>query len=336
MFQLAIWEMNPKFKKSDFTQEYLEDAISADAEHGSQFVDTQSTFFQPDEVASCIMKKPRLETGNPAIQYWLRLDPSRKNDRYSIAVGHKERIKAEPGSQDEHGERIHAFIDYIQYWEPRWFENVTGNEVAGGTWKDRRGCTRRVVDTQEVMTHIHELMDRFNIVGVTSDQFESQYIIEELNAMFGTKEHPFAEIRPITEKNNWLAYRNIKKMINNKTFHIYQEKAFIEEALVAMRFNKGKPLDVDVWSGDEDPEDIGKGPQLVYSVEAPRTGPIRTDDVLDSVVFDVWDMMMNPDLAPFTGGVAKGYGERELKVNELEKIAGFKSRSFSDTIPTEW
>ena len=51
MFQLAIWEINPKYaSKEDFSQEYDEDPITADAEHGSQFVDAMNVFLSEQEI----------------------------------------------------------------------------------------------------------------------------------------------------------------------------------------------------------------------------------------------------------------------------------------------
>ncbi len=328
MFQLAAWEINPKFTREDFAQEYAEDHITADAEHGSQFVDAKSTFLSPAEVYSCVKEtRTRLDKGDPSIQYWIRLDPSRIHDRYSIAIGHKERF--------DDG-RIVAVIDHVRYWQCYWTDG-DDNVVKKPRVQDRLRYKFHGVSTQEILTYLHEIVEKFNVVGISSDQFESQYIIEEMNEMYGTEEYPFGFIKPITQMGNWLTYRNLKKLIYQGCFEIYHEEAFIEEALVAMRFNKNKPLDIEE-KGDDDSEGDGDEvdetlarSQLIYSVEAPRSGSVTTDDVLDSVAFCVFDMMSNMDMAPANIGEAKAYTEAEGK----KKAQSPLSRLDGD-IPEKW
>lgn len=326
MFQLATWEINPKYEKKDFDQEYAEDYITADAEHGSQFVDAKSTFLTREEVYSCIREhRVNREQGERHIQYWVRLDPSRIHDRYAIAVGHKERTA---------DGKIVAVIDHIKYWHAYWTDS-DGNVQRPRRAADRAKLTFHGVNTQEILAYLHGLIERFNILGVSSDQFESQYIVEEMNECYGTEEFPFGFIKPINQINNWLAYRNLKKMIYQGCVEMYHEQAFIEEALVAMRFNKNKPLDIDMKEdddegGDEVDETLARS-QLIYSVEAPRSGSVTTDDVLDSVAFCIFDMMSNMELAPANMGEAKAYGVDEVN-SKTEKP---KSR-LDGEIPEKW
>lgn len=312
MFQLAIWEINPNFSKADFEQEYAEDRITADAEHGSQFVDSKNAFFTEDQVHSCIDPElERLEKGDPAIEYWMRLDPSRVHDRYAISIGHKEVRYDESGYPT-----IHAVIDYVHYWEAQWYRKDNNEPYTPQNAKERSEGFLHAVDMQEVLAYCHDLIARFNIIGVSSDQFESQYIIEELEQAYGTKDYPFGFIRPITEKSNWLAYRNILKMVVNRTFHIYHEPAFIEEACVAMRYNKNKPMDFSLEDEMDDDTDAEVG--VIYTVKAPRSGSVKTDDVLDVVTFNVWDMMINAEMTPYDLGTVQADKREGLeKINKM-------------------
>ncbi len=337
MFQMAVWEINPKYVngKADFAQEYAEDPVTADAEHGSKFVDAVNVFLTPAEVQRPIkahLKKQ--DQGQPGIQYWIRIDPSRKHDRYALCLGHKE-YRRENGY-----ERIVAVMDYITWWQARWFDRETGEERVSVSARDKQRLRCEPVNPQRILEHIEDLCLRFNVVGVSSDQFESQYIIDELNDRYGSEEFPFGFIHPITEKANWLAYRNLKKLINTDCLELYAEPSYIEEASVAMRYNKNKPLDtkpdellpggLDEWDDDEDEAKIDQ-PNLIYSVAAPTRGAVKTDDVLDAVTFCAWDMMVNPelgvaDLRLLEAGVPEKKkakpGEEEIPIREnlLEDI----------------
>lgn len=295
MFQLAVWEMNPKYRgKEDFAQEFDEDPITADAEHGSQFVDAVNVFLTYDEVWRPVKTYlHKRDSGEPAVEYWIRLDPSRKHDRYALALGHKE-YRKENGK-----ERIVAVVDYVTYWQAKWFDRETGDEVMNATPSQKTRLRVEPVNPQMVLDHIERLLEVFNVVGVSSDQFESQYIVDELNERYGSEDNLFGFIIPITEKTNWLAYRNLKKLINTDCFEIYHEDAYLEEAAVAMRYNKNKPIETKPdelfpsgWDEDEDLEGIDQI-GLIYSVQAPRNGLVKTDDVLDGVTFLLWDMMTN-------------------------------------------
>jgi hypothetical protein len=301
MFQVAIWHINPNFKREDFDQEFREDPITADAEHGSQFVDSLNVFLTQREVWSPIKPYRKEQThGQKSVQYWIRIDPSRKHDRYALALGHKEYGKDEFGH-----ERIVMVVDYITYWQARWFDKVTGEEVFPKRTADKLKNRCEPVNPQTILNFIEELCKRFNVMGVSSDQFESQYIIDELNDRYGSEEYPFGFINAITEKSNWLAYRNLKKLINTDCIELYHYEPYIEEASVAMRYNKNKPLDTrpdelfgiveDEWEDDDEESKID-APNLIYSVQAPTSGAVRTDDVLDGVTYLAWDVMTNPTL----------------------------------------
>ena len=321
MFQLATWEINPKYSKADFQQEYDEDFVTADAEHGSQFVDAKSTFLTPAEVYSCIrQERTNMDKGNAHTQYWIRLDPSRVHDRYALALGHKERT--------EDG-KIIAVVDHVKWWQAYWTD-AEGNIQRPRRAADRARMKFHGVNTQEILAYLHMLVENFNVIGVSSDQFESQYIVEEMNECYGTDEYPFGFIKPITQMSNWLAYRNLKKLIYQGCFEIYEEQAFIEEALVAMRFNKNKPLDIEEKEDDDDDETVLRT-NLIYTVEAPRSGSVTTDDVLDSVTFLAFDMMSNMDLAPANAGESKAYG-----VDTKKKEREMPLPSLADEIPENW
>lgn len=338
MFQLAIWNINPNFKKEDFAQEYAIDSVDADAEQGSQFVDAMNTFLTEAEVYSMIKPdQKRKEKGDGKTQYWMRIDPSRKHDRYAIAVGHKEKRVDEKGR-----EQIVAVVDHVHYWEAFW-EDADGNKCRPKRPADKARMKFVGVSTQEILAYMYDLCERFDIVGVTSDQFESQYIIEELNEAFGTAEFPFGFINAITEKSNWLAYRNMKKLIYQGCLEIYPEQAFIDEALVAMRYNKNKPLqhqDVYLEANDEGAEIPDKDPNMIYSVQAPRSGPTTTDDVMDVVAFLAFDMMSNMDLSPIKMQGVGSKGIRDSAKKEVVKTnpvsSGDGAVSYIDTIPESW
>jgi hypothetical protein len=344
MFQLAVWEMgNPKYGdggKQHFAQEYAEDPITADAEHGSQFVDAVNVFLTPDEVWRPI--KGSLEkrmSGDPAIEYWIRLDPSRKHDRYALSLGHKEYRK------EGNHERIVAVVDYVCYWQAKWFDRESGEEITNATPTQKSRLRCEPVNPQMVLEHIEQLLEKFNVVGVSSDQFESQYIIDELNERYGSDDDPFGFINPITEKSNWLAYRNHKKLINTDCFEIYQEDAYIEEASVAMRYNKNKPLETRPdelipggWEEDDDPEGIDE-PNLIYSVQAPRNGMVKTDDVLDAVVFCNWDMMTNAKMGVAGLDLLTAGGTRD-SAKLTDKFGTHNSRTVQESplmeLPDRW
>lgn len=327
LFQLAVWEINPNFTKADFEQEYLEDPITADAEMGSQFVDAINTFLSPAEIQSCIKpERIKLFKGRPDVQYWIRLDPSRKNDRYALALGHKERVVEENG-----GERIITVVDHVHFWESYWLHNETGQRYNPKTAKERLEGRQLHVNTQEVLAYVNNLIENFNVMGVSTDQFESQFIVEELNDLYGHKNEDFGFIKPITEKSNWLAYRALRKQIVTGNFEIYNEPAFIAEALVAMRYNKNKPMEVGEGEEEEDFQ-ASNSFGLIYTVEAPRSGPCRTDDVLDAVTFLNFDLLSNPGLAPASSGTVQ-YTMHDLQ-QQLEEIE--PTTGSLEGLPNEW
>ncbi len=342
MFQLAIWEINPRYAgKEDFQQEYDEDPVTADAEHGSQFVDAVNVFLSESEVNRSINRNLKKQyEGSHEKEYWIRIDPSRKHDRYAIAVGHKEY------RNDEGRERIVAVVDYIHYWQAVW-KDKDGAVIENPTMSQKASAVCTPVNPQVALAHIEELIQKFNVIGVSADQFESQYIVDELNERYGSEEYPFGFIIPITEKLNWLAYRNLKKMINTDCVEIYPEKAYIEEASVAMRYNKNKPVETkpdDLYSGfdeDDESEDKIDAPNLIYSVAAPRSGAVKTDDVLDAVAFLVWDMMTNPRMGVsgmdmLVAGVAsKEQGiMSNRRNNDVERV--IKPESPLMELPEKW
>lgn len=340
MFQLAIWKINPKYVngKEDFAQEYKEDPITADAEHGSQFVDAKNVFLTRDEVYNPIKPwRHEMEHGIGNVQYWIRIDPSKKHDRYALALGHKEY------SRDEFGhEKILMVIDYMTYWQARYFCKETGEEMFPKKTNERLKYRCETVNPQAILGYIEELMQKFNVVGVTSDQFESEYIVNELNDRYGSDEYPFGFVIPITQKTNWLAFRNLKKLINTDCLELYHYQPYIEEALVAMRWNKNKPLDTrpdelfglveDEWEDEDDDESKIDAPNLIYTVMAPTSGAVKTDDVLDVVTFLSWDVMTNPQLGVADLSTVGGRGERGVaKETPLDRSGGKLNE-----IPMQW
>jgi hypothetical protein len=308
LLQFAIWEFNPSFQKSDFDQEYAVDFVTAEAEHGSQFVDVRHKFLSDEEVDFAIEKdRTMLLAGHPDCTYWIHLDPSRKHDRYALAMGHKELRNG----------RIVAVIDHMAYWQSHFIDRE-GNVVIPTSTIEKKSLIQIPIKPQEVYEYLETLINNFAIVGVSADQFESGWIIDELNARYGTAEEPFAFIEPITRKLNWLANRMIKKLINTDAFKTYPDEIWEAEARHVMRWNKNKPLDTvadDLWGDFEDDQAIDD-PNLIYTVEAPRSGKVKTDDGWDATVFCTYKMMTNPDMTPWEM-VIQGVGKRETaKINE--------------------
>jgi hypothetical protein len=321
LIQMAVWEVNPNFSRKDFDSEYAQDFVTAEAEHGSQFVDVKHRFLTEEEVARAVkrLKEKRWE-GESRVQYWMHLDPSRKHDRYAVAIGHKEIREG----------RIVAVVDHVSWWESHYVDDE-GNQVYPKNWSEKQRYRLVPIKPQEIFNFIEDMLEKFPIQGVSSDQFESQWIIEELNERHGTAEYPFGFIEPITRKLNWLANRLIKRLINTGAFEIYNEPEWEKEALHVMRWNKNKPIDTmpdDLW-GDFDSDEEIDDPNLIYTVEAPRTGKVKTDDLWDAVVFLVWKMMTNPDLTPYDMKI-ESLGQRDSAKIQKEVVS---RKSFLEDMP---
>jgi hypothetical protein len=313
LFQLAIWEVNPSFQKKDFDSEYAIDYITAESEQGSQWVDVKHRFLTTDEVNRAIERnREEKDFGDPDKLYHIHLDPSRKHDRYSVTIGHKEIRNG----------KIVAIIDKIRYFQA-YYTDKNGSTVYPKSNQEKQKLILVPVQPQEVYDYLVELIEhRFTVYGVTADQFDSGWIIEELNAQYGLPEQAFAEIMPITRKLNYLANRLIKKLINTDAFKIYPDPIWEAEALHVMRYNKNKPLDTvadDLW-GDFDDDTAVDDPNLIYTVEAPRSGGVKTDDGWDGAVFCTYKMMTTPDMTPTDMSVVAFKKDADAKMPEGRKM----------------
>lgn len=245
LFQLATWEMVPGLTKNHFAAEFRADEESAEMEIGAQFGAAASKFLTPELVEACVNSRlAKREAGERGVRYFMHLDPGLKSSGYALAVVHKE-VRA--------GREVYI-VDHMKSWV---------------------GTRSHPVEIAEVENYVLSLCRRFKVVKITVDQFNSAATIQK----FERAGLPIEET-PFTDQYNFEIYANLKTLIENAQFEVYDETR--------------DPRRTDFHAPGLGPEDY---PTLVeqlkelerhnmarrYRVQAPAAGPVRVDDLADAV-----------------------------------------------------
>ncbi|MDI6711477.1 MAG: hypothetical protein QME76_12485 [Bacillota bacterium] len=246
MFQLATWEMVPGQTKDDYADEYARDEEAADAEYGAQFLRVAGAYLDPELVdASLDPSLMRRDHGERGLRYFMHLDPAIKRDRYGIAVVHKE---------IRDGREVYI-VDHLKTFS---------------------GTRDNPVRIAEVEDYVRGLCNRFRIVKITADQFNSASTLQNLQAS-GLP----AEETPFTERFNYEIYANLRTLIQAGQLKIYDDSGDNSPGLIAqlkhlVRHNKSR----------------------LYSVSAPDSGPVQVDDLADAVAAACYQCARSAGIVP--------------------------------------
>jgi len=205
MVQIPTWEMNPSVSKEFLRSEFNKKPESFDCEYGAQFRNTLTKFLKyPEFLDSCINTGTlEAERGNPRLRYYLALDPSQGQNGYAAVLGHKATITDQSNNPVDK-----VVIDKINKWQ-----------IGRGVFTNAQ-----IIDPAIIEEWIIGLRKLFNIVLVVFDQFDSNYIVNNL-----IKRGINAERHHFTDKYNHLIYTNLRDLIYNRKFEMYDESEAIEE-----------------------------------------------------------------------------------------------------------
>jgi hypothetical protein len=159
--QLPTWRMNIN---EEFSREILEkeerskDPMAFLTSWGARFVGSEGRrFFEESRVTSCIdFTAQEAERGDPALSYYIHLDPATTSHNYALAMVH---ATAYINSAGEMKRKI--FLDCIKTWRP-----------------DESGP----VKLKDVEDYVRALCRKFKVVQVTYDSFQSRQTIQNLTA----------------------------------------------------------------------------------------------------------------------------------------------------------
>lgn len=156
LFQLATWDANPNFERSEFEDALKKNPERAMAEFGARFrTHGGNAFFPHDKIDIAFQKhdKYKKDEGTKGHMHYLHIDPAINSDRYSFMICHPE-MRYDPNIKEY---VKHIVEDYSRAFSPT---------IIGG-----------YIDPDEIIdNYILPLFNRFNIVSVT---FDAMFSIEQ-------------------------------------------------------------------------------------------------------------------------------------------------------------
>jgi len=284
MFRIPTWEMNDSITFEYLESEKKRNPETFDSEFGADFSSIISGFFKyPEKIDACIIRSCETSNPNGNFGHYIAVDPSSSQNGYALAMVHveqRERIKELDGKEKKEKKNI-VVLDRWKVW------NLRDPEFEGLPY----------IDEEVIFDYINNLCQRFRVVKIAYDQFESTSSVMKFKKM-GVN----AIKTPFSRHYNTKIYKKLRDMIYDERLDLFYNERGIKELKNLQEKKVGKK-------------------QIV--VEAPLQGEITTDDLCDVLANAIFIATSNE--VGFSGSSIIGTNGYQTYSTNGDKITSFQS-----------
>jgi hypothetical protein len=180
----ATWEMNPAISRESLNGEFLADPEGAASEYGAEFVSGLGAFLDPAEVLACMQGGAGVLPPADGVRYSAAIDPAFSRDAFALGIAHRE---------DET-----LVVDGVWTWNRAGFEST--------------------------LDQVADVVRRYGVRTVRSDQFSSQAVLEGLQ-----RRRLGCEPVAWDAKSKWEAFSRLKALIRMRTIELPDDDALRAE-----------------------------------------------------------------------------------------------------------
>jgi hypothetical protein len=164
ILKLPTWIINADINVDELLSEKRQDPVEFNMQFGAEFgTNSENPFLDPEDVKYAFENSERLtrcEKREGQHEYYCHIDPSNRNDYYTLVVCHA----IPTGQKDFQGNAQKRYIvDHIQYWAPVHM--------------------KQPVNVKEVEDYLLDLHSRFRFKQISFDQWHSSETIKKLSGM---------------------------------------------------------------------------------------------------------------------------------------------------------
>lgn len=163
ILKLPTWMINANIDSKELLSEKKLDPVEFNMQYGAEFgTNSENPFFDPEDIITAFASSSRLtrlENRENIFDYYCHVDPSNRNDYYTLVVGHSERTN-EKDANNNYKKRY--FVDHIQYWAPVHM--------------------KQPVNVELVEEYIINLHSKFRFKQISFDQWHSMETIDRLKS----------------------------------------------------------------------------------------------------------------------------------------------------------
>lgn len=242
MFQLPTWEMNETITFGYLDSEKRRNAESFDRELGASFATVISGFFRyPERVDRCVISEHETKSPTGQFSYYIAVDPSANNHGYAMAMVHPEQRYKDVESKGRIIQKRETIVklDRWMVWE------LTDPEFEGLEY----------IDENVVHEYIEKLIQKFKIVKIVYDQFDSTAAVLKWRKMgINSMKTPFSR------GYNMKIYNTLKTLVYESRLELFNNERGIKEVKSLQEKKVGKRQ---------------------FVIQAPKMGEVVTDDMAD-------------------------------------------------------
>jgi hypothetical protein len=242
MFRIPTWEMNETITFEFLDSERKRNRESFDSEFGAEFSSVVSGFFKyPEKIDECTLREDETFTPNNNCGHYIAVDPSSSQNGYALAMVHvelRDRIRTENGKEIKERKSV-VVLDRWKMW------SLNDPEFAGLPY----------IDEEIVLDYMSNLFQKFRVVKVVYDQFDSTSSVLKLY-----KAGVNAIKTPFSRHYNTKIYKNLRDLIYDERMDLFFHDLGIKELKNLQEKRVGKKQ---------------------FLVEAPLQGEVTSDDLCD-------------------------------------------------------
>jgi len=286
MFQIPTWEMNETITFEFLDSEKKRNPESFSTEFGAEFSSVVTGFFKfPEKIDEAIKKEDETTVPKEAnFIHYIAVDPSASRNGYALAMVHIE-IKDIVKKDGNKEIKTKGPVVVLDKW------NV---------WnlKENDDPTLAYIDTDVIEQYILGLFSRFRIAKIVFDQFDSSSIVNKLK-----KKGLVAEKTPFSRAYNMKIYSKLRSLFYEGQIEIFNNEKGIDELknLEEMRLGKRE-----------------------FKVEAPKQGPVTTDDMAD-VLANVCYVALQAEVNSPVASIVGTNGSQRFVTGGVSRTTSFQS-----------
>jgi len=242
MFRIPTWEMNETITFEFLLAEKKRNPDTFDSEFGAEFSSVISGFFRyPEKIDACVLRHEEtfIAAGNYA--HYISVDPSSNQNGYALAMAHVER-REKTIIENEKEKKVKKSVVVLDRWKV-W--SLRDPEFEG----------LQYIDEDVIHEYIMSLIQRFRVVMIAYDQFDSTAAILKFK-----KAGVNAVKTTFSRHYNTKIYKNLRDLIYDERLDLFNHDLGIKELKNLQEKKVGKRQ---------------------FMIEAPSQGEVTTDDLCD-------------------------------------------------------
>lgn len=243
MFRIPTWEMNETITFEYLESESKRNPESFDSEFGAEFSSVVSGFFKyPEKIDKCVLRQEETFSPNNNCAHYIAVDPSSSQNGYALAMVHvekRERIRVDENGKEKKEKKSVIVLDRWKVW------NLRDPEFEGSQY----------IDEEIVHEYMANLFQRFRVVKVAFDQFDSTSSVVKFK-----KAGVNAIKTPFSRYYNTKIFKHLRDLIYDDRLDLFYHELGIKELKNLQEKRVGKKQ---------------------FLVEAPTQGEVTSDDLCD-------------------------------------------------------